>query len=682
MRFTGLPKTVVKKSEAGVRSLREFGVKGVAGDTARINAALQDSADYGFSLVGDHGLTIPVEQVGTKNFVGATGNVITGKPYGIEIPTGARIHWGYTTLALSTDIVGLSNKRTQAIATGTATTNLSRTLSSVTGSGWAVGQYISGPGIQANTRIVSVSLPTIVVDKQTTAAASGVAISAVRARDEIQDQGYIVDCLDRNTARTVPAVWYYGLKDSLIYGATVKNCNFIAANIGACEDTTFGALYSSALLGQGWLLGGNLADQLRRPTIIGTNEGHDIAQLNLGSQPGNPFCIGGVDVVIEGVLRGRNCAGAHKHLVFGQDYQAGYSFFDGTAMAGESYQGTNNSGTKVQGTDLSDALGTVQFAGINSKRCEGPGLYVRGAGDLSIATYDGSFNARDGVSKDIDADSFDSLVISDGMIRRAGFSAVSLGSTAGHFAGSLVIHDFSDVTGGGTGFDIGPSASGKLDRLEVMDGTTGTANTTNGSPTLTNVLAAATSGSAFREGMPISGTGIPAGTFCGYVGTSTIVMVDSSGNPVNATATGTAVAISCQRGGLKTIGGSSPATFDVESYRTNISNNIDIRSDRIRLRNPIFGTGTSSLNGVVTLTAGTQTDVANANVKTAAVSGGGYVEPLIELTPMNAAAVALGVVRYRIPSNFTFKILHATAGGTEVFAYRILEYTHRSVQFA
>lgn len=69
----------------------------------------------------------------------------------------------------------------------------------------------------------------------------------------------------------------------------------------------------------------------------------------------------------------------------------------------------------------------------------------------------------------------------------------------------------------------------------------GTADTTSGSPNLTNV---ASTGAGWSNGSPISGPGIPAGAFIGSgAGTSTMGLVDSAGAALNATATATGVAI-------------------------------------------------------------------------------------------------------------------------------------------
>ena len=66
-----------------------------------------------------------------------------------------------------------------------------------------------------------------------------------------------------------------------------------------------------------------------------------------------------------------------------------------------------------------------------------------------------------------------------------------------------------------------------------------TATTTSGNPTITSV----SSVTGLIAGQAISGTGIPANTFIGTVGASTIGLVNASGSAVNATASNVGVAI-------------------------------------------------------------------------------------------------------------------------------------------
>lgn len=66
-----------------------------------------------------------------------------------------------------------------------------------------------------------------------------------------------------------------------------------------------------------------------------------------------------------------------------------------------------------------------------------------------------------------------------------------------------------------------------------------TGNTTNNSSTITNL----SSTTGLFAGLPVSGTGIPANTFIGAINGSSLTLVDQSGKPVKATATGTAVAL-------------------------------------------------------------------------------------------------------------------------------------------
>jgi lysophospholipase L1-like esterase len=131
----------------------------------------------------------------------------------------------------------------------------------------------------------------------------------------------------------------------------------------------------------------------------------------------------------------------------------------------------------------------------------------------------------------------------------------------------------------------------------------------------------------------------------------------------------------------KAIQGSSDVRFVANNYRTNIANDLDIRVTRIVLGNPILGTGGNPSHGTWSPTAGaTTTNIANANIKNYIGGQGGIVQPLIELTPMNASAAALsaGGLRYYIPSNFVATVVHSPAIGDELFAFRIVSYSWRA----
>lgn len=120
----------------------------------------------------------------------------------------------------------------------------------------------------------------------------------------------------------------------------------------------------------------------------------------------------------------------------------------------------------------------------------------------------------------------------------------------------------------------------------------------------------------------------------------------------------------------------------IQRYRTNLSNRMDVRSTQVEIRNARFDTGTSPLSGRVTLTAAaTQTVVSNNNSVSQTVTGG-FVEPVILVTPINALARTLGIPYYFIPSTFNFTLVHPAATGGEIYEYTLLGYRLDAVKKA
>lgn len=89
----------------------------------------------------------------------------------------------------------------------------------------------------------------------------------------------------------------------------------------------------------------------------------------------------------------------------------------------------------------------------------------------------------------------------------------------------------------------------------------------------------------------------------------------------------------------------------------------------------IIADETAQTTGAVTLSAGTSTSVANANVYGISTSAG-HLYPIIQFIPKNAAALRLARndVKYRpnVYSSTGFTIYHAVAQGTETFQWVIL----------
>lgn len=99
-----------------------------------------------------------------------------------------------------------------------------------------------------------------------------------------------------------------------------------------------------------------------------------------------------------------------------------------------------------------------------------------------------------------------------------------------------------------------------------------------------------------------------------------------------------------------------------------------------------FTQSTDPTEGIVTLTAGTTTSVANANVFRVYVGGSSYLQPIIGLVPANAAAAALAACRVSATVDFNvgtgFTITHSTAAGTEKFVWKVLGWKILSAAFA
>lgn len=601
------------------RSLREFGVTGVPSDIERINDAIAASAAEGFTLLGIPGLSVTVEEaVGTKNFQGVVGATSNNRPYAVEFVAGCDVDFKHMTLQgiEGDDIVLACNENVSVDATGTATSDGTNVLTSVTGTGWAVGQYIgdspNADKIPANTVITAVGSGTLTLSNNVVAG-TGFAINAFRAEDDnVRIQNLIVDGGGTAGTRALPHFWLLGLANgSQVDNVLVRNGSYIGALVAACEDTWFGRLDVHTVRGQGWQFGGNFAQQLRRCTIERVR-GWNLSDYGAASQPGNPFFLGGVDVQV-GHIYGRNCAGGHKIGPNADGVIIESAKFDGRAITGESenvsLSNADNTGLKIQGSTGIEA-GRVSVGTVLSQFCHGPGMLLYYTENLSIGTYNGYRNDNDGDGYDISTEGIDDLQIATAQIESPGRHGIAIGSGMGRYRfGTLSIRDCGRVgAAGAIGMTVA-SGEGRISDLEVID----------------------------NAGL--------------------------SATP-------------------KSVQSTADVFLDVSSYRSNLTNCIDIRYARMRLGNPVLGDGSAPLVGQVTLAAAaTTTDISNANVVRQNL-GSVWTEPWIVVTPANAAARTLGQPYVTIPVGGTFRLSHGSAAGTEVYNWRILEYNVRAAQLA
>lgn len=111
-------------------------------------------------------------------------------------------------------------------------------------------------------------------------------------------------------------------------------------------------------------------------------------------------------------------------------------------------------------------------------------------------------------------------------------------------AGTDGIQYGDTITIAGTTYTFQGTESSSTGKVALYGSVTTTGDTTNGSPTITNVASVTNA----RVGKSITGTGIPANTYIGSIGATTIGLVDAAGVAVNATATNAGVTLTMADG--------------------------------------------------------------------------------------------------------------------------------------
>lgn len=497
------------------------------------------------------------------------------------------------------------------------------------------------------------------------------------AGDVIECRNLIVDGSSRAaTSRTVPLVWFWGLDRSRIERITLQNASYVAGQLSALTNSFLDQLNCRAITGQGWIIGGNNYDQLA-DCIIGTCYAEDVATYGTFNQPGNGFCIGGQRLKIQ-ALYARNCAGGHKYMPGSTDIHTDYAEFDGTVGAGEPNNNTSNSGTKVQG-DAPDTIGNATANGTTSLtsvtantgswsvgQCIygpqvpwGTKITAVGTGTLTLTNAvptGSSLSISGGQSTPPDRVSFTKIVSRN--CAGIGFY--------GRYAGNVRIGNYYGYKNARNGTDYDFDAA-SINYLEVDS---------------YRADWPGFSGVGFGSGMTRVHFGACVLRNCGDVTTASVSAFQPGSGDIHVgyleiiDDRSTAVAMQ----GIA-VTGTVPLTVD--RYRCfNVSASIRLFSPQQFVGSPLISSGTDALQGTVTLGASTTTTtINNSNVKSFSYNSG-YVQPIIELTPLNSSAQALGVVRYAVPSNFNLRLNHGTAAGTEVFAYRICGYTWMATQLS
>ena len=159
---------------------------------------------------------------------------------------------------------------------------------------------------------------------------------------------------------------------------------------------------------------------------------------------------------------------------------------------------------------------------------------LRGATLYTSPSQEGIGQANDIPPQAEDFDEFFGSVIYANTLskHRKTFTILATGGTNGiQFSETLVI--------AGTTYTAHGTENSSNGRYCLSAASTTTADTTNTNPTLTNVASIA----GVKVGWKISGTNIPASTYIGSVGATTIGLVDSAGVAVNCTGTAAGVTI-------------------------------------------------------------------------------------------------------------------------------------------
>lgn len=670
---------------------------GVTDATALLNTALQYSADEGVILEADPGAIFLVSQTGTKDFVNPAGAVSSSHAYAVEIPDGARINWRGASLkcAAADNLVVLSNENTQATATGTATLDgTTAGLTAVTGTGWAVGQYIAGTGIQPDTTITAVGSGTLTLSKVTITAGTGVTISAVAAADVIVCEDIVVDGGGTDGA-TFTGVFTNGSADvtsvtvlsgTLANGQTVRGgmlsgaaATGLSGTIGSYDSgagtLTLSATYTGTTgtltVGTGtrtrpavWLYG--LAEGSKVSVAvqncsyqggqISACDGTEFGDLLTRDIRGQGWQIGGVtadqnrNCLFSGRIDAKRIANYGTFNQPGNGVTFGGARCNGWRMLARNCAGGNKllGGCNDVDFDLSDFDGTV-FGGESDFNTNNSGTKVQGSstseliGRVSI----GRVKSRNCTGQGFYGRYINRLTIGQYEGYRNGRDGTHNDVDVDNMTGIFTVASLDSNLAGFGGVILGDSVTGLVKGSWVIHDCGDISGATNCN-------------------------GIWPGTNA-RVKLDVLEIMDTRASPVN----------------FKPIAAISDIVFHVQEYRSNI-NQVDIRAKRYWLGNPILSTGTAPLRDIFTPGAGVAfVDVSNANSRSQAVTGG-FAEPVISIRPLNAAATTLGLPRPRVGvnadagstrTNFSIHFtLPGAAAGTELYEYRIEAYVFRASQ--
>jgi hypothetical protein len=358
------------------------------------------------------------------------------------------------------------------------------------------------------------------------------------------------------------------------------------------------------------------------------------------------------------------------------DVHTDYAEFDGAVLYGESALGSANSGTKVQGdapiatgtaiangtTGLTSVTGTGWAVGqwiFGPQIPSGTTITAVGAGTLTVSA---------------------TIPTGTGLVvagyaspppERVSFSKVVSRNCTGnglyiYYCGDVRISDYYGYKNArnGTSFDVDTQTFTTLEIASLrIDWAGFTAINIGSSSTRYQFDQCA----IYNPGdvTTTSVNGIVPGGAEGHIGLLTIM--DDRKAPIN----------------FQGIAQTSTDPLFVREYRCfSTSAPIRLQNSRSFVGNPLISSGTDALVGTVTLTAAaTTTTISNSNIRSVSYNSG-WVEPVVELVPMNASAQALGLPRYSVPSTSSLKLWHNSAAGTEVFSFRILGYTWRTPQLA
>lgn len=131
---------------------------------------------------------------------------------------------------------------------------------------------------------------------------------------------------------------------------------------------------------------------------IGTLEAENCSINRNGTLQGNPIIFSVKNVTI-GQLRAKSCGGGYKLQDGCENISIGRAIFNG-ALVKDTYNSSANSGFKIQGGSNANPT-NITIGEIISTDCEGEGLYVEAATNISIGRYIGNGNATAGVRNDV-----------------------------------------------------------------------------------------------------------------------------------------------------------------------------------------------------------------------------------------------------------------------------------------